>query len=270
MDLLLWGVFAGMNWMARQSTPEVESQLNTWLASERARRRTKQALFGSIVLTLVLYLVPFGQFLGYPLTLLSTLVHELGHGLAAIFVGGDFQSLRIFADASGVAQSSGVGGGASRALVSAGGLVGPAVLAGVGFIMARRAGLARAFMAFLGLSFLLVLALFVRNPFGMAFTGIVGVALVLVAWRSSQTTVQLTLVFVAVQMALSVFSRGDYLFMENAHTGAGLMPSDVSHMAEALGGPYWMWGAVCGFFSVLVLAGGLWAFMRSTKRKSLP
>jgi len=70
-------------------------------------------------------------------------------------------------------------------------------------------------------------------------------------------------------MALSVFSRGDYLFKEHAQTGAGLMPSDVSHMAQALGGPYWVWGAACGAFSVLVLALGVWLFMRSTKPTSL-
>jgi hypothetical protein len=247
----------------------VDAQLDNWLSSERARRRTKQALFGSIGLTLLLYFVPFGGVLGYPLTLLSTLVHELGHGLAALLVGGDFHSLRIFADASGVAQSSATGDGAARAFVSAGGLVGPATLAGVAFIMARRAGLARGFMALLGVAFLVVTALFIRNGFGVAFTGAVAAALLLVAWRGSQTTVQLTLVFVAVQLALSVFSRGDYLFMKEAHTGAGLMPSDVSHMATALGGPYWMWGAVCGLFSVLVLAGGVWAFLRGTQRASL-
>jgi hypothetical protein len=259
-----------MNRMAGRSKRTVESQLNTWLASERARRRTKQALFGSILLTLVLYFIPFGRFLSYPLILLSTLVHELGHGLAALVVGGDFKSLRIFADASGVAQSGGVGGGVSRALVSAGGLVGPAILAGMAFIAARRATLARWFLGLLGAAFLLVLALFVRNTFGMVFTGVVGTALVLVAWRGSQTTVQLTLVFLAVQMALSVFSRGDYLFMEQAHTGAGLMPSDVAHMAEALGGPYWVWGAACGLFSVLVVLGGIWLFLRSTQRTALP
>jgi hypothetical protein len=99
----------------------------------------------------------------------------------------------------------------------------------------------------------------------MAFTGLVGAALIMVAWRGSQVTAQLTLVFVAVQMALSVFSRGDYLFTEHAHTGVGLMPSDVAHMAEALGGPYWMWGAVCGAFSLLVLALGVWTFLRSTR-----
>ena len=256
--------------MKDRSKATVDTQLNTWLSSERARRRTKQALFGSIVLTLILYFVPFGRVLGYPLMLLSTLVHEPGHGLAALLVGGQFESLRIFADGSGVARSGAVGGGVPSALVSAGGLVGPAVLAGIAFVMAQRAKLARGFMAVLGVAFLVIVALFVRNTFGMVFTGVVGVSLALVAWRGSQSTVQLTLVFVAVQMALSVFSRGDYLFTDTAHTGAGVMPSDVAHMATALGGPYWMWGAVCGLFSVLVLAGGIWIFLRSTRRTVLP
>ena len=51
-----------------------------------------------------------------------------------------------------------------------------------------------------------------------------------------------------------MFSRGDYLFMEQAQTGAGVMPSDTAHMAIALGGTYWMWGLACGAFVLLLLS----------------
>ena len=82
--------------------------LDGWMASIAARRRTKAALVWSIALTLALYLVPFGQLLAYPLVLLSTLVHEVGHGLAALAVGGRFERFVMFADASGMAFSTGV------------------------------------------------------------------------------------------------------------------------------------------------------------------
>ena len=67
----------------------------------------------------------------------------------------------------------------------------------------------------------------------------------------------------------SVFSRGDYLFKEVANTSLGKMPSDVAQMSSALGGPYWMWGAVCGATSVLILALGLWWALRTPKAKKL-
>ncbi len=67
----------------------------------------------------------------------------------------------------------------------------------------------------------------------------------------------------AIQLSLSVFSRGDYLFTDVAETAGGTMPSDVARMAEALILPYWFWGGVVGLLSVLVLIIGLWSFLRS-------
>src|SRR5690606_32428044 len=74
-------------WSPRMTT----GRLDDWMTNAAARRRTKAALVWSIVLTVALYLVPFGQLIGYPLVLLSTLVHEVGHGLAAVLVGGTFE-----------------------------------------------------------------------------------------------------------------------------------------------------------------------------------
>ena len=68
---------------------------------------------------------------------------------------------------------------------------------------------------------------------------------------------QAVLVFLAVQLALAVFSRADYLFTSMALTRSGPMPSDVSVMAQALFLPYWFWGAVCGALSVGILFLGL-------------
>jgi hypothetical protein len=233
-----------------------------WLENAAKRRRARQALLWSVGLTIALYLIPFGQLLAYPLMLLSTLFHELGHGIAAVAVGGSFESLAIFADGSGVAQHRGGASGAGHALVAAGGLVGPAIVAAIGFVVGRSARGARAFLGVLGLGLAVVIVLVVRNPFGIVFTSAVVVALFAIAWRTQAATAQLALVFVSTQLALSVFSRGDYLFTEVATTGAGTMPSDTAQMAVALGGPYWVWGLACGAFSIAVLAAGVAWFLR--------
>ena len=65
--------------------------------------RAPRVLAFSVVLTAVLYAIPFGRTIAWPLVLISTLAHELGHGLAAAVLGGHFYSLRLYADASGVA-----------------------------------------------------------------------------------------------------------------------------------------------------------------------
>jgi hypothetical protein len=50
--------------------------------------------------------------------------------------------------------------------------------------------------------------------------------------------------------------------VEYAQTASGRMPSDVTQMANALVGPYWLWGAMCGVFSLAVLGVGLWVFFK--------
>ena len=85
--------------------------------TERVSRSASISLLISIALTLALwYVIPFGQFIAYPLTLLSTLAHELGHGLAALSVGHSFQSLKLYVDGSGVAYSTG-GQGISQGMI---------------------------------------------------------------------------------------------------------------------------------------------------------
>jgi hypothetical protein len=91
----------------------------------------------------------------------------------------------------------------------------------------------------------------------------------LVAVLASAAWAQFTLVFLAVQLALSVFTRADYLFTEVAHSSAGVMPSDVAVMAQHLGGPFWVWGLACGLVSLAVLLAGLAFYTRGETRVSL-
>jgi hypothetical protein len=81
---------------------------------------------------------------------------------------------------------------------------------------------------------------------------------------SAPLSSQLIVLFVGVQLALSVFSRSDYLFTSVAITATGNAPSDVARMADALFLPYWLWGLLCGGFSVWVLWRGIRAFLRTT------
>jgi hypothetical protein len=106
------------------------------------------------------------------------------------------------------------------------------------------------------------LVLVVRGWFAFGFVAAVALALGAAARPRSPWLGRFVLVFAAVQLALSVFTRGDYLFTPVAHTSAGPMPSDVAQMADALWLPYWFWGALCGLVSVGVLLLGLWSYLR--------
>ena len=185
--------------------------------------------------------------------------HEMGHGLTALLLGGTFDSLVMSADGSGVAYLHVPDSRIARAATSAGGLVGPAFLAAVFFWLAKRPRTAHAGLMVFGLASLVALVLVVRSPVGWLLVGALGAGSVLLAVKSSARVAQVVLAFMAVQLSLSVFSRGDYLFTES--TGVG--PSDVAQMADALVLPYWFWGIVCGAISVAVLLKGMRSFLRA-------
>jgi hypothetical protein len=221
-------------------------------------------LLASSAVTLGLYWIPFGQWLARPLLLLSTLAHELGHGLTALLLGGRFQRLEMWASGAGLTEMDLNGFGRLRQAVTvAGGLLGPAVAAALCFTMGRTQRGARACL--LGIGGLLVAAelLVVRNPFGLAFAGLVAAGCLLAAWRGSPTTAQVTVVFVAVQLALSVFSRADYLFVRAASNPTGSYPSDVLRLEQLLWLPHWIWGGLCGIFAIAVVGWGVRTFWRT-------
>ncbi len=218
-------------------------------------------LVASIGLTVVLYVVPFGRTLARPLVLLSTLAHELGHGLAAILAGGRFEVLEIFSDGSGAAHYSGHLGRLGTAFVAAGGLLGPALAAAIGFAVSRSPRAAKGALMGLGVVLLVADIVVVRTVFGGIFVGLAAVAFIAVGWSARPVVAQLVLVFIAIQLALSVFSRGDYLFTRTASTAAGQMPSDTAQMAAALLLPFWFWGALCAGASIIVLGVGLRTFL---------
>jgi hypothetical protein len=228
--------------------------------------RARWVLLASIGVTAVLYLVPYGWYAAYPLLLISTAVHELGHGVAAWLVGGSFHQFVMHPDASGVALTS-VRSPLGAAVMAAGGLVGPAFGAGLGFVAARRPRSARIFLAVVGVFLILMALLVVRNAFGLFFVGALAAACLFFALVGSAQLAQLVLVFLSVQLALSVFSRGDYLFTDYAQTASGRLPSDVQVMSDALFGPYWFWGAVCGAISIVILAAGSLYLIRGTSRR---
>ena len=212
----------------------------------------------SIVLTLLLYfVVPYGRLIGYPLVLLSTLAHELGHGLAAVLVGGEFVEFQMHDNGAGVAVTRS-SNALQRAAVLAGGLVGPAVVAALGFRFGRQETAAKNTLFVIGVFLMITNIWVVRNLFGFFFVFAASGLCMFIASRASAKVCQFTVLFVSTQLALSVFSRADYLFTERADLGGGsVMLSDVAQMADVLILPYWFWGIVCGGISLSVLYFGI-------------
>jgi len=249
--------------MSPSEDPFLAPPLSLPAAPGKPALSARTMLLVSGAVTLVLYMLPFGGILARPLLLLSTLVHELGHGLTSLLLGGGFHRLEMWPSGAGASEIDASAFGPLRlALAAAGGLVGPAVAATLCFTLGRTGRGARACLLALGVLLLIAEVLVVRNVFGLAFTGLVAAACLFTALRGTPTAVRLAVVFVAVQLALSVFSRADYLFTRTVNTPNGQFPSDVERIAQALWLPYWLWGTLCGAFSIAVLGWGLRIFWR--------
>jgi hypothetical protein len=224
-----------------------------------SKNRSEVALIGSVLVTAMLYAIPQAHVIAYPFVMMSTLAHEMGHGLASLAVGGHFFSFEMFSDGSGFAVTGGSEGRFARAAVVLGGLVGPAVFAAVLFRFGKSEVLSRLALMSLGALLLIAEFLLVNNSFGWIFVGALAAIFLFLAQQPKAWLAQTSLIFIATQLALSVFSRSDYLFTPTAQTSKGAMPSDVAQIANLLFLPYWFWGFLIGLLSIAILVWGLWS-----------
>lgn len=234
---------------------------------KRLRRPHIFALVTGLSLALMYFAyIPAIGVLGRVLILFSTLAHELGHGLTAMVVGGHFDTVKIYWDASGVTHSSRPDGRIASALIAAGGLVGPSFAASLLFWAARGSDTrVKLVSRILGVALIVIGILTARSIWALVFTVGLGGVLLASVTRLSRVQLETSLVFLGVQLGLSVFTRADYLFTKTAQTGAGPMPSDVSQIAQNLFLPYWFWGGLCGLVSVAVLFWGLRCYTHETE-----
>jgi len=217
------------------------------------------ALALAVVVVILLPRVPYVHWLLRPLGWLGTLVHETGHAMGAWAMGGVVSYVEVFPNGSGVAATSVGTSPWRRAVVAAGGLVGPAV-ASVGLLwLGLGPRIARVGLGLLGL-FLLGLAAFFTKGFATPIAVGWGAVALVCAWKLSGEWARIGVLVVSVQLALHVYRKSDYLFMAEATTGAGTITSDVGQIALRLGGHYLMWGVAIGVLDVVLLGVGLLGF----------
>lgn len=219
----------------------------------------RKALIAAIATYFVISrFVPFGRELLYPLTLLATWVHEMGHGLTALVTGGGFERLDIFGDASGLALTASSERW-QRGVVAAGGLLAPPVVGAALLAMSRGPRRARVFLAAIAIAILASLALWVRSPVGFITLPLLAalVALFVTSKIGNPWRRMVFAQFLGVVLAVDTVSRVDYLFTPAVEIAGQKMKSDIAVVAEALGGQYLFWGLVIAALSFALLALGL-------------
>jgi Peptidase M50B-like len=235
--------------LTREAPASVDRMGLTWLTT-------------AAIATVVLWQVPGGNYILYPFSILATWFHEMGHGLMALLLGGNFQQLRIFPNGSGVALHSGALylGSIGRALVAAAGPMGPPV-AGAALILASRSFRA-AHLSLMVLGGLLLLStlVWVRSLFGIVAIPLIGLIILGIALKAPRWVQGFAIQFLGVQACISTYHQLDYLFTASA--GSGLL-SDSAQIQRYLFLPYWFWGGLMAIASLAILVQSLRIAYRS-------
>jgi hypothetical protein len=208
--------------------------------------------------------VPFGGTLLYPLTLLATWVHEMGHGMIALVLGGTFTSLDVFGNGAGLAYTA-TSGGWKSGLVSMGGLVAPPIAGALFLSVSRGPKRARVVLAVIALSIVASLLIWVRSLAGWIALPIDAAALAGFAIWGGPNERMVCAQFIGVTLAIDTWAGKGYLFTDRVVVGGVERPSDITSVANSLGGSSLAWGALLLVVSLAFLAGGLWMAWRKRK-----
>jgi hypothetical protein len=220
-------------------------------------------LIVAAVVTVILWQIPGGDYLLYPFTILATWFHEMGHGLMALLLGGQFHKLEIFGDGSGFAIFA-LGttlGPIGPSLVAASGPMGPPI-AGAAMILASNSLKTTSLsLQILGSFLLLSTLIWVRSWFGLLVIPLLGLMILAVAFKSPRWVKEFAIQFLGVQACLSTYCQLDYLFTEYA---GPLGISDTGQIQRYLLLPYWFWGILMAIASGAILVQSLRVTYRST------
>ncbi len=209
------------------------------------------------ILVLAMYKLPYFGALQYPFKLLGTWFHEMGHGLTALLVGGDFQHLEIYSNGGGVAYTnttqSYLPSAIARALIAAGGLLGPAIAGGLCIVAARNHKTTVWALRILIGIMMISLLIWIRSLWGIVTISSFGVLFLYISCLKNRKIERITLLFIGIQCWVSTYGQLDYLFTKQFERDGRVLNSDTQNIAENLIGPYWFWAFIIVCISVVII-----------------
>ncbi len=229
------------------------------LRAEKERQQRIRLLAVIAVGLVLAWQTTIGSLILYPLTLLATWFHEMGHGLTAMLLGQHFEQLMIFPNGSGVAESQ-VSGEASRFTHAAFAAGGPIAPSAVGALLIVASAHPKAWRPVLWLSAAVILGsvlIWVRSLTGLWVLPLVAGILGLIAWRASPGFARFSLQFLGVLGAMSMLRDFNYLFTEQGMVDGQPMISDTGQIEAALGLPHWFWAGLILLISGVMVGAAL-------------
>ncbi len=212
-------------------------------------------IYGFAVITAVIWQFDFGKIILYPFTILGTWFHEMGHGIAALIMGGNFHSLEIYENGSGLASFSGplYFGGLSNAFVAASGPLGPTIAGTFLILLSKSAKRSRLVILLLSIVFVISVILWVRSWFGIGIVLLFAIILFFISIKANDTWQLYTLRFLGVQAFASLYMNIGYLFTGGGTVNGQVFSSDTYVISQYLLLPYWFWGGVIILISFLLI-----------------
>jgi hypothetical protein len=220
-------------------------------------------------ISVVLWFIPFAEFLTYPFRIFVTFIHEGGHALAALVTGNSVASLSVAVNASGETYTT-QGGIFSQVLISSAGYLGSMAFGALLLILIRKAVAARIVLLGSGIfifALTMIYGLFKplfwltglsAIPFTLLAGLFISVGLVLIARFASAKVATFFVSFLAVQCILNAFfDLKTLLFISSPFAGM-TVHTDALNMARATGVPAILWTVAW----ITLALGNLWFAMR--------
>lgn len=211
----------------------------------------------------LLAVVPLIGLINYPFRLLLTMVHELGHGLAALVTGGEFIRFVIFPNGAGLAYTA----GGWRFVVIPAGYLGVAIFGAALILLGRNHRWSRGAMAVIGGAMIILAiryglpSIFSMQIFnGVLTTGsgvIFGLVFLWVAVRATPGWIIFLLHLLAIEAGLTAFS--DLTTVIGISTRFFDVPAnDAQSMAELTFIPAIVWALLWAVAALLLIGMAIW------------
>ena len=219
-------------------------------------------------ISVVLWFIPYAEFLTYPFRIFVTFIHEGGHALAALLTGNSVASLSVATNASGETYTT-QGGIFSQVFISSAGYLGSMVFGALLLVLIRKTVAARIvllgcaiFIFGLTMIYGLIKPVFWMTawsgiPFTLLAGTIISVGLVLIARFASAKVATFFVSFLAAQCVLNaLYDLKTVFFLSSPF--APSVPTDAMNMAQATHMPAIFWTVIW----IAMALGILWFAMR--------
>ena len=235
--------------------------------SNDARPQANVLLLAAAI-SIVLWFIPFAEFLTFPFRLFVTFIHEGGHALAALVTGNSVESLSIATNASGETYTT-QGGLFSQMLVSSAGYIGAMAYGALLLVLIRRSVAARLVLvgsAALVLALTIIYGLYKPLASGVGLSGVpftllagagLSVGLFVLARFARARVAAFFVSFLAVQCVLNALLDLKTVFFLSSPFAPNV-PTDAVNMANATGIPAFFWASAW----IVSALGILWLTMR--------